>query len=92
MVVLYPLIYVLSASFSSIRAVFGGRVWPVEPTLVNASPRRWPHAPQRGPSRLRRCNGPTMGAVSAASKHGLGGAGAAGRQFGRRGRYAPSAR
>ena len=35
-VVLYPLIYVLSASFSSTRAVLGGRVWlwPVEPTLL----------------------------------------------------------
>ena len=35
-VILYPLIYVLSASFSSAQAVNSGRVWlwPVEPTLA----------------------------------------------------------
>lgn len=35
MIVLYPLIYVVSASFSSSSAVLSGRVWlwPVEPTL-----------------------------------------------------------
>ena len=35
-VILYPLIYVLSASFSSGQAVSSGRVWlwPVEPTLA----------------------------------------------------------
>jgi putative aldouronate transport system permease protein len=35
-VILYPLIYVLSASFSSGSAVSSGRVWlwPVEPTLA----------------------------------------------------------
>ncbi|HEY8362825.1 MAG TPA: carbohydrate ABC transporter permease [Tissierellaceae bacterium] len=35
-IVVYPLIYVLSASFSSTQAVMSGRVWllPVEPTLL----------------------------------------------------------
>lgn len=35
-IVLYPLIYVVSASFSSPSAVIGGKVWlwPVEPTLM----------------------------------------------------------
>lgn len=35
-IILYPLIYVLSASFSSAQAVNSGRVWlwPVEPTLA----------------------------------------------------------
>ena len=34
-IVLYPLIYVVSASFSSSSAVLSGKVWlwPVEPTL-----------------------------------------------------------
>ena len=34
--VLYPLIYIVSASFSSVSAVISGRVWlfPVEPTLL----------------------------------------------------------
>lgn len=36
LVVLYPLVYVVSASFSSALAVASGRVWlwPVEPTLI----------------------------------------------------------
>ena len=36
LIVLYPLIYILSASFSSSNAVMSGRVWlfPVEPTLA----------------------------------------------------------
>lgn len=36
LVILYPLIYVLSSSFSSVRAVTTGQVWlwPVEPTLI----------------------------------------------------------
>ena len=36
LLVLYPLIYVLSSSFSSPQAVTTGKVWlyPVEPTLV----------------------------------------------------------
>ena len=36
MIVLYPIIYVVSASFSSPQAVIGGKVWlfPVEPTLM----------------------------------------------------------
>ena len=35
-IVLYPIIYVVSASFSSPQAVIGGEVWlfPVEPTLM----------------------------------------------------------
>ena len=35
-IVLYPIIYVVSASFSSPQAVIGGKVWlfPVEPTLM----------------------------------------------------------
>ena len=35
-IVLYPLIYILSASFSNSNAVMAGRVWlfPVEPTLA----------------------------------------------------------
>jgi len=35
-IVLYPLIYILSSSFSSTRAVISGRVWllPVEPSLA----------------------------------------------------------
>lgn len=35
-IILYPLIYVTSASFSNPRAVISGRVWlfPVEPTLI----------------------------------------------------------
>lgn len=35
-IVLYPLIYVVSASFSSPKAVIGGEVWllPIEPTLM----------------------------------------------------------
>ena len=39
LLVLYPLIYVLSSSFSSTRAVTSGRVtlWPVEPTLYSYS-------------------------------------------------------
>lgn len=36
LVTIYPLIYILSSSFSSTRAVISGRVWlwPVEPTLA----------------------------------------------------------
>ena len=36
LIVLYPLVYVVSASFSSYSAVAGGRVvlWPVEPSLL----------------------------------------------------------
>ena len=36
LIVLYPLIYIVSASFSDARAVTGGRVWllPVSPTLA----------------------------------------------------------
>lgn len=36
LIVLYPLIYILSSSFSSTEAVVSGRVWffPVEPTLM----------------------------------------------------------
>ncbi|NLG25779.1 MAG: carbohydrate ABC transporter permease, partial [Clostridiales bacterium] len=36
LIVLYPLIYVVSSSFSSSGAVLGGRVWlwPVEPSLT----------------------------------------------------------
>lgn len=39
LIVLYPLIYIISASFSSPRAVLSGWVWllPVEPTLVGYS-------------------------------------------------------
>jgi len=35
-IVIYPLIYILSASFSSAQAVISGRVWllPVEPTIL----------------------------------------------------------
>jgi multiple sugar transport system permease protein/putative aldouronate transport system permease protein len=39
LIVLYPLIYIVSASFSSPRAVLSGWVWlyPVEPTLIGYS-------------------------------------------------------
>ena len=61
LIVLYPLIYIVSASFSDPAAVTSGRVWlwPVEPTLdgyeaIFKHPALVPRLPQLGLLRRRR--------------------------------------